>query len=535
MAETSNAKFATGSGRWIRRVLWIVLALLVLYSIAGFFVVPRVFRSVLTGQVAKAIHRPVTVGKVGFNPFRLRLDLDQLHIADREPQTPFVDLGHLRVKVSWTSLFRLAPVIGEVALERPSIHLVRTGPQQFNFSDILEKPAAAPTPATPAAPSKPFRFAVSNIQIADGEILLDDKVVGQQHSIQKLQLGVPFVANLPADVDIFVQPLLRMIVDGSPVNIEGRTKPFGTSLESIAEIKLNQIDLPRYVGYVPVPLPVKVPQGKLSAVVDVHFVNGDAGPIISLAGTVAVQELDLRDPADAPLLGLKALVVNLNDVEPLHNVIHLGAIGIDGLNAHLVLNQDGTTNLTPLMGAKPAATPVAESSAAAQPSPTATPRSPPRSRPRRRPRKSHKPISSLIRSISETVQSRSPTTRARQRPRPWRFRTFTLARRTCSSAVRRPRHTSWTRNFQAAAPSRSRAMSISPARRQTPTSPWTRLTCRRCKDSRRCSRQSSRAGSSARTPLSRPTSAASSMFTSSRRMSRSMTSICATRRDVRAR
>src|SRR5271163_4186923 len=147
--------------RRMRRIGVTLLSIIVIYGILGFLVLPMVLRHVLTGSVAASLNRPVTVGKIAFNPYRLRLDLDSLHIADRDQAKPFVDLGHLRVKVSWTSLFRLAPVIKELEVNRPALHIVRTGPQQFNFSDLLESKTPAPPP--PSAPSKPTRFAVSNI------------------------------------------------------------------------------------------------------------------------------------------------------------------------------------------------------------------------------------------------------------------------------------------------------------------------------------------------------------------------------------
>ena len=74
--------------------------------------------------------------------------------------------------------------------------------------------------------AKPQRFSVSNIQIHEGEVHFDDKVLNQQHRLEHLELDVPFIANLPADVDIFVQPLLQMVVDGSPLRIAGKAKPF---------------------------------------------------------------------------------------------------------------------------------------------------------------------------------------------------------------------------------------------------------------------------------------------------------------------
>jgi len=334
----------------------VVLALEVL----AYFGVPLVLGHIVRVQVATAIHRPASVGKIRFNLYTLRLDLERLHIGDRDATRPFVDIGHLGVRASWTSIFRLAPVVREVTIDRPSIHIVRTAEQRFNFSDLIEGQPKAPAPA-PTPPGKPMRFAVSNIRLTGGEVRFDDQVLGKEHAVEHVEIGIPFIANLPADVDVFVEPLLQMTVDGSPFKIGGKAKPFSSPPESEVDLNIHRLDLARYAGYLPARLPLKIPGGTFSCAMQIHFVMGETQPLIRLNGPAALDQIDIRDGANAALLGLAHGEVKLADVEPLGGVIHLDTIRLDGLTANLVLNADGTTNLTPLTGgaapAKPAAPP----------------------------------------------------------------------------------------------------------------------------------------------------------------------------------
>ncbi|MBF6559616.1 MAG: DUF748 domain-containing protein [Candidatus Binataceae bacterium] len=356
---------AIAHARRTRRVAIGVAITIVVYGLLGFIALPMILRHVVTGQVATSLHRPVSVGKIVFNPYTLRLQVDDLRVGEREGAQAFAGLGHLDVKVSWTSLFRLAPVIGEVKLERPQVHVVRVAENRFNFSDLIA-PSASPKPP----PGKPTRFAVSNIQLHQGSVLFDDQVTGQQHKIEKIELDVPFVANLPADVNIYVQPLLAMVIDGSPLRVAGKGRPFNAEPESIMQVNLRDLKLSQYLAYVPRKLPVKLPQGTLSAHLLVHFVNAFAGPAIRIGGAVTLDQIDLRDAADAPLLALKSAVVNLDDVDTLQNFAHVGAITLDGLETYVVRNADGTTNLTPLTAANP---PAATSVPARASSPQASP------------------------------------------------------------------------------------------------------------------------------------------------------------------
>ena len=315
------------------------------FGLFGFFGVPAILRHVLTGQVAQTLHRPVTVGDIAFNPYRLRLEVDKLHIGDRDEAAPFVEIGHFHIKVSWKSLFRLAPIVSEVSIDHPDIHIVRTAENRFNFSDLLEQ--SGPPAPKPEKPSQPMRFSISNIQINDGDIYLDDRVLKQKHAIEGLRLGVPFIANLASAVDIFVQPLLQMRVDGSPMRLSCQAKPFDPSRESIVDLDLHRLDLTRYVGYVPMKLPVKLAQGKFSSLVRLHFVNTDSQPSIRLDGEIAFDTIDVRDLSNAPLVGIKHASVTLSDIRPLEQIIRLGRVRVETLSAHVVLNADGSTNLTP--------------------------------------------------------------------------------------------------------------------------------------------------------------------------------------------
>ncbi len=336
-----------------------ILIALVIYAGFGFFALPAILRHVLTGTVAKSLNRPVSVGEIKFNPFSLRLDADRLHVADRDGASAFVDIGHFDVEVSWNSLWHLAPVVEEITIERPAITIVRTAPHTFNFSDLIPPPAPAP-----AHPSKPFRFAVSNIRLSDGNVNFDDRVLAERHSIARMNLNVPFIANLPADVKIYVKPFIAMVVDGSPLRIVGTARPFNTEPESELVLNLRALEISSYLGYAPRKLPIKMPNGALSAFLLIHFVQSLQGPQIRIGGAVRLDQIEVRDAGGAPLVGLRQLQVKLDNVEPLQSYIHLGAIKIDGVDAHLTLNSDGTTNLTQIAASAAASGPVPPPAAA---------------------------------------------------------------------------------------------------------------------------------------------------------------------------
>src|SRR5574337_824827 len=269
-----------------RKIALIAAIVLVVFGLLGFFAAPPIIRSQIEKRASAALSRPVTVAAVHFNPYTLRLQLDRLHVADRDGRSPFVDVEQAVINASWTSLFRWAPVLDELRLQQPRIRVVRTADGRFNFTDLLERYAAKPTdPKTP-----PARFSLSNIAVHAGDIQFDDQLAKASHHIEQLELGIPFIANLPSDTDVFVQPLRSLRVDGSPLRIDGQTKPFADTREAVVHFQLDQLDLPRYLAYVPVSLPVAVPKGRLGGNLDLHFVQSKPTPQLQLTGRLQLDD-----------------------------------------------------------------------------------------------------------------------------------------------------------------------------------------------------------------------------------------------------
>lgn len=360
-----------GTSRRTKRTAIGVLIFLVAFGLLGAFGGPPLLRHLAQTQLSTLLERPVSVGKISINPYTLRLDVDQLHIAERDGKTPFVDVGHLHVNASWSSIFRRAPVIEELSIEAPQVRIVRTAEQRFNFSDIVDRLSQPENPPKPKS-NEPARFVFANLQLANGAIDFVDQPLGTEHKVDGLQIGVPFLASLPADVDIFVQPLLAARIDGAPLHFAGKTKPFADSLESNLNVKIDGLDLPRYLGYVPGPLPVAVPQGKLTTDLTIEFQKPKAGaPVLRVHGTAGLDNLEVVDAKKAPLVAAKQVRATLADVRPLDNVFHLDTLTLDGVHVDATRGTDGAINFAQL-GGKPV--PAEANAAKAEPAPAAKPK-----------------------------------------------------------------------------------------------------------------------------------------------------------------
>jgi hypothetical protein len=330
----------------LRKLLLIVAIVLAVFGLLGFLAAPSLIKNQLQTRLGTMLHRPVTVGVIHFNPFTLKLELERLHIGDRDGSSPFLDVDRITVNASWSSLFRMAPVLDALEMDHPQFHVTRTAAQQFNFSDLIEQFTAAP-----AAPdNKPARFSLSNIRLHHGEIRFDDRVLNTRHRIDQLELGIPFIANLPHDTNVFVQPLLAMQVDGSPLHIGGQTKPFADSRESAIDFKIDHLDLPRYLSYMPTPLPAAIPSGQLSGQLKLDFVDRNATQQMKLSGNLQLDNFALNNHDGSPVFALGHVSATLADVEPLISRYDFNAIALDKATLHYTSLPGGRSNLDALTG-----------------------------------------------------------------------------------------------------------------------------------------------------------------------------------------
>jgi len=120
--------------RRLRLTAIVILAAFAIYTLAGFFGVPLLLNHFARGFVATRLHRQVTVGTIRFNPYTLRFSADGLHVSEREGPADFAAVGQIRFKASWSSLYRLAPIIQELTIEAPAVNLVRYQSHKLNFA-----------------------------------------------------------------------------------------------------------------------------------------------------------------------------------------------------------------------------------------------------------------------------------------------------------------------------------------------------------------------------------------------------------------
>ncbi|KPJ77552.1 MAG: hypothetical protein AMJ54_07485 [Deltaproteobacteria bacterium SG8_13] len=126
-----------GRKRWRVFVLFAAAGLLLLYSVAGFWIVPRVLTAKLPELIAAQLPVTAAVGEIHLNPFLLTVTASDVTVKGDDGDH-LVGLKQLYANLQVSSLFRWAVVLKEVRLTEPDA-LVQVLPDgRMNVLTLLD-------------------------------------------------------------------------------------------------------------------------------------------------------------------------------------------------------------------------------------------------------------------------------------------------------------------------------------------------------------------------------------------------------------
>jgi hypothetical protein len=304
---------------------------------------PGYLKGVAVEQIREQLHREATVESITVNPLLMSVRVKALAINDSDGKSSLLTFDELYTRIGLRSILRGAPVIEELALVKPRINLARLAEERYNVSDIVELMLGGPP--NPQGP----RFALNSLSISDAEIVFDDRPAGAIHKIEKLRIDLPVLSSFEDERKQFAEPTLSAVVNGKLLELKGKTKPFDASLETIVNLHLSDVDIPRYLGYSPVRLPVRLDKGSLSSALDIVIVRAkDMNLSASVKGTLRLDGLLLRDAdggdSTGPVAALRSIDVKIGELKWPDNTLMLDSVAIDGPQVWVRREKNGTIN-----------------------------------------------------------------------------------------------------------------------------------------------------------------------------------------------
>ncbi|SDZ73523.1 protein of unknown function [Desulfuromusa kysingii] len=339
--------------RWLKITL-IAVAVIFGLLLSTMAIVPWQVKKQGQSWIAENTSRNLVIEKVSFNPFTLTLEINGTKLTEQNSGQSFVTFSKLLLSGSLQSIFRQAIVLDRVELDNPFINVELLGKQEFNFSDFTRLGSDNPEPVT-TEPKEPLHFSFNNIILTNGKIDFTDKTTEKesQHQIRELTVTVPFVGNIPYLTDDYVEPMLRMLLNGAEVKAQGKLKPFQDSLETKLYLTLDHVDLAFYAFHSPVPLPIEVKQGILDGEIDLSYqISAAEQPRLMLGGELALSDIDLRELDGRELFRMPTMILDLDWANLFTQDFNLVSLDIIDPELYIDRDQSGRWNFQRIIPAQ---------------------------------------------------------------------------------------------------------------------------------------------------------------------------------------
>jgi hypothetical protein len=300
-----------------RLFLGVVLALVALV-VVGVIALPGIVRWVVVRQLAAATGRPVTLERVELSLRHGRLALRGLRVLDRDG-APLATLERVNVRFRPRDLLRGRGHVTDATLETLTLRVVRTGPNEFNISDLLarraEKGGKAPV------------LTIERLVLVGGSIAVEDRTLTPPRTwrVEAVELqarGASTVLGAPPGV-----ATLSAMVAGAPIALSVTDLRF-SPLSFRATLTARELDASLAALYLPPASPLSPVRGKLtvSATVEHDETNGTRGALD--AGFTGI-ELH-RAGQDGAYLTAPAVGVRMDGFRMRAGLVELGRLVVDG-------------------------------------------------------------------------------------------------------------------------------------------------------------------------------------------------------------
>ena len=173
---------------------------ILIYTLAGFFLLPYILKSQLTHYVAKDLKRTVQIGKVRLNPYVMTLEISDLKLKEADGG-PILAFDRLFTDFELKSLFRWAWTFADIRLDNLVLQVDIAPDKTINLARLAEDASPSDpgqSPPEPTVDSPPPRLYFERIQLVNGRIDLRDRSlsVPAETSIKPINLDIKNLTTL---------------------------------------------------------------------------------------------------------------------------------------------------------------------------------------------------------------------------------------------------------------------------------------------------------------------------------------------------
>jgi len=183
---------------FLSRIFLIVAGVFLLYTAAGFFLVPYVIKQQAIKYVTQTLHRQLTIDQVRTNPYTFTMSMRNFDSKEQD-STPIVGFNELFINFElFSSMKNWAFTFDLVRLDEPRINVLMRKDGKLNLLELAAA-AAGEQGREPQEESPPTRMILRQFLIQSGSVDVSDHRVSTpaRVALQPLNLEIKNLATLP--------------------------------------------------------------------------------------------------------------------------------------------------------------------------------------------------------------------------------------------------------------------------------------------------------------------------------------------------
>lgn len=330
--------------------LWLLIGFLC-YTLGGFVLLPYVVKTQLIKFVDGTLQQKASLEAASFNPFLLRLRLQNLQLATPE-QAPLLELGELVVDFDTFGLFRRAWQFSTISLTELEVFAEIDSGGELNLMRLVPPPSdEQEAPPEDSTPGPLPRLILQNIALNQSRVHFNQLNRAEPFTLDlnPLNFNISHFSTLPEDGGQFNFDAQFSDTESLAFNGALQAEPLALT----AHIALNTIELKRGGDYLQEMLLFTINQGTLSLNSDFALdKNGPEGSLALQATNIDIElqqlQLDTLAPVE-PLLRLDSIRLNKASFAWPEQIATAESLVIDNGSVHSWLTADKVFNYSQLL------------------------------------------------------------------------------------------------------------------------------------------------------------------------------------------
>jgi Domain of Unknown Function (DUF748) len=334
-------------------VLGLVLAGLLVYSLAGFVAAPYFLQRELPRYARDALDGEASIGQISVNPFLLRLEAKDVRL-EHPAGRPLAAFRRLALDFQLSSLFRRAWTFAEVQIDGLDATVEIEPDGTLNVARAIDRIARRHADVS-SGREAPRRWLLQHVEVRDGKLTFTDRsrATPIATTFAPINLTIVELTTLPGAHGEF--SIAAAVPDGGTISWRGDVTVLPTALSGTLEAKGVKVStLTPFAGQT---LRVAPTDGRVDLSARYRFGYAKGAATLALESIqaalhgVALATSDQREP----LVALEAIEVQDGRFDLTGRELTVARLALRKGRVSAILDRDGTVNLARLLA--PAAPP----------------------------------------------------------------------------------------------------------------------------------------------------------------------------------